>query len=192
MKAIQEVRRFIWLLVPLLGLIVLLGWAQTGENTGGTGSRVSADTAIRFFYHPAGSYFHAPLIIRVVGENDPQLITAPMSEAGRTTYIRLSEMKSLTQGLERLGLTWKVSQEAEEFGPAFDLALTGKMDITVRLSKSTELAELDPKSICTTLGVLAPSLTTPRAQWEFRKFRLNYGCRVPGFNSDAYPDHYYK
>jgi hypothetical protein len=106
MKAIQEVRRFIWLLVPLLGLIVLLGWAQTGENTGGTGSRVSADTAIRFFYHPAGSYFHAPLIIRVVGENDPQLITAPMSEAGRTTYIRLSEMKSLTQGLEHLeGIT---------------------------------------------------------------------------------------
>lgn len=192
MITMRKAKRSFWLLVPLSALIVLLGWAQSSENKGGFGSQTSADTAIRFFYQPAGNYFHAPLIFQVVGENDPQLATAPMSDAGRSAFIRLSEMKALTQGLERLGLTWKTSQKAEVFGPAIDLNSTGNMDITIRFSKSTALAELDPKNICSALDTLGQSLSTPRAQWEFQKFRLNYGCSVPGFNPEAYPDHFYK
>ncbi len=192
MITMRKAKRSFWLLVPLFALVVLLGWAQSSESKGGFGSQTSAGTAIRFFYQPAGNYFHAPLIFQVVGENDSQLATAPMSEAGRTAFIRFSEMKALTQGLERLDLTWKTSQKTEVFGPAIDLNSTGNMDITIRFSKSTALAELDPKSICSALDTLGQALSTPRAQWEFQKFRLNYGCSVPGFNPEAYPDHFYK
>ncbi len=153
-------------------------------------SAVDEKTVVRFFYQPPGDYLHAPLVFRVVEEGNPLLNTAPMREEGRTAYISLSEMRELVQALARSNLAWQESETIELLGSykKLDLAFIG-MEIFVGNSKGTARARVVPKAICKTLKPLDAALKTPRALWEFQGFRLNYGCKVPGFNHEAYPDH---
>ena len=48
---------------------------------------------------------------------------------------------------------------------------------------------VDPKQICERLAPLDAALKQPRALWEFQLFRVDYGCHVPGFNRNAFPEH---
>jgi hypothetical protein len=156
-------------------------------------SPVDKNTAVRFFYQPAGDYFHAPLVFRPVEEGDPLLNTAPMREEGRTAYISFSEMQDLARLLAHSGLGWQESETVEVLGSYKKLGLSGigldTMDVRFVSSRGTARAEISPKAICMILKPLDAALKTPRALWEFQRFRLNYNCRVPGFKSDAYPDH---
>jgi hypothetical protein len=189
LKSVAVVRRF-YAVCLLLLLIVSLASA----NADGNRLNIHADqsTAVRFFYDPAGSnYFHTPLVFVVANDRDEQLNTAPALDAGRTAFIRLSEMKMLVDGLARLGLIWHTSPERVPFGPSIQLNQTGRMDITVISSKATAITGLNPKDICATLSSLDSALSTPRALWELQRFTASYHCPVSGFNPDAYPDHYY-
>ena len=154
---------------------------------------VDKNTAVRFFYQPAGDYFHAPLVFRPVEEGDALLNAAPMREEGRTAYISFSEMQDLARLLARSGLGWQESETVEVLGSYKKLGLSGigldTMDVRFVSSRGTARAEISPKAICMILKPLDAALKTPRALWEFQRFRLNYNCRVPGFKSDAYPDH---
>jgi hypothetical protein len=152
-------------------------------------SPVDENTAVRFFYQPAGNYFHSPLVFRVVDQKDSRLNTAPMAVEGRTAYISLSEMRQLMQGLAHSDLSWRESEKVEVLGSFRKLDITDNMEITAVSSKGTAQATLNPQKICETLKPLDSALKTPRALWEFQGFRLNYGCKVPGFVYDAYPDH---
>lgn len=167
---------------------------QKHERISVLNSPVDEKTAVRFFYYPAGDYIRIPLVFRVVEESNPLLNTAPMREEGRTAYISLSEMRELVHGLIRSGLGWQESQTVEVFGLYKDLTLAGigldTMDVRLVSSKGTAKAEISPKAICMILKPLDAALKTPRALWESQGFRLDYGCKVPGFRPDAYPDHY--
>lgn len=147
-------------------------------------------TAVRFFYQPAaGDYFHAPLVFSVIEEGNSLINTAPMREAGRTVYISLSEMSDVVQGLKRSDIVWQESGDIVTLGSYKKLPLFDDMEILVANSMGTAKARIAPKAICRTLKPLDAALKTPRALWEFQGFRLNYGCKVPGFKPDAYPDH---
>lgn len=146
--------------------------------------------AIRFFYHPPGDYFHFPLIFRPVDEADPRLNTAPMTTEGRTAYISIAEMRQLIEGLSHSDLSWQESEKVEALGGYRGLRDGSEsMEILVVCSKGTARANLDPKKICKTLAPLDAALKAPRALWEFQGFRLNYGCKIPGFKYGEYPDH---
>jgi hypothetical protein len=66
----------------------------------------------------------------------------------------------------------------------------GVMEIRVVSPKGTAVATVSPKRICPTLEPLDAALATSRALWEFQLFRVEDGCKVPGFNNQAYPDHW--
>lgn len=152
----------------------------------------SADetTAIRLFYNNESDYFHFPLIFRAVEQRDPRLNTAPMVAEGRTVYISQTEMQSLLRGLAQLDLPWQESKKVETLGSFKRLRpWSDSMEILVACSKGTARVKVDPKKICEILKPLDSALKTPRALWEFQRFRLNYGCQVSGFQYGAYPNH---
>jgi len=161
---------------------------QTIDKKNVLNSPVDENTAVRFFYQPAGDYFHVPLVFRAVELKDPRLNTAPMAVEGRTAYVSLSEMQQLMQGLAHSDMAWQESEKVETLGSYKKLDITDDMAITAVSSKGTARASLTPKKICKTLKLLDSALKTPRALWEFQGFRLNYGCKVPGFRYGAYPD----
>lgn len=151
----------------------------------------SADetTAIRFFYNNESDYFHFPLIFRAVERRDPRLNTAPMVAEGRTAYISQTEMQSLLRGLAQLDLPWQESERVEALESFKRLRpWSDSMEILIACSKGTARVKVDPKRICEILKPLDSALKTPRALWEFQRFRVNYRCQVPGFEYGAYPD----
>jgi hypothetical protein len=150
---------------------------------------VDVNTAVRFFYQPSGNYFHFPLVFRAVEQQDSRRNTAPMAAEGRTAYVSLSEMQQLMQDFATSDLSWQESEKVEALGSFRELEISDSLVITVTSSKGTAEASLNPKEICKTLKPLDSALKTPRALWEFQGFRLNYGCKVPGFVFDAYQDH---
>ena len=185
-----------WALALVFLLVAGGGRAQSNqkhERVSVLNSPIDEKTVVRFFYQPPGDYLHAPLVFHVVEEGNPLLNTAPMREEGRTAYISLPEMRELVQALAHSNLAWRESETVELLGSYKKLTLAGvgldNMEALVVLSNGTAKAQIAPKAICKTLKPLDAALKTPRALWESQGFRLNYGCKVPGFKHDAYPDH---
>ena len=186
----------LWLLALVLLTVTEGGQAQSNQahkQISLLNSLEGENSAIRFFYQPPGDYFHAPLVFRATEEGSALLNTAPMREEGRTAYISIPEMQSLAQKLARADLAWQESEAVEVMGSYKRLVGEGigigAMQILVAGSKGAARARVAPKSICRTLEPLCASLRTARALWELQRFRLNYGCKVPGFKPDAYSDH---
>lgn len=177
------------LLLAVLVCATSLGYAQTTGDGNVLNSPADETVAIRFFFQPAGDYFHVPLVFRVVDQKDSRLNTAPILDSGRTAYVSLSDMQVLLPAVTHLPLLWRHAETVEFFGSSRVLQLADTMDITIVSSHGTARAALDPTKICETLSAMDSALKTPRALWEFQLFRLGYGCRVPGFNHNAYPDH---
>ncbi|HEY6386975.1 MAG TPA: hypothetical protein VIX91_14970 [Candidatus Acidoferrum sp.] len=181
-----------WVLV-LVSFTVNVGEMQSSQKPfRASDLHLEADekTVVRFFYQPAlGDYFHAPLVFSVVQEGNPLLNTAPMREAGRTAYISLSEMREMLQSLKRSDIVWEESGDTVTLGSYKKLPLLDEMEILIASSTGMARTRVAPKTICGTLKPLDLALKTPRALWEFQRFQLNYGCKVPGFKYDAYPDH---
>jgi len=188
MLSITRMPKVCWL--PLVLLFVNSpGYAQTASDDSVLDSPADETVAIRFFFQPAGDSFHVPLVFRVVNETDPRLNTAPILDSGRTGYISLSEMQQLLPRVAHLHLFWRQAETVEVLGSFRLLNRSVNMDITIVSSHGTARAVLDHRTICETLSPLDSTLKTPRALWEFQLFRQGYGCKVPGFNYDAYPDH---
>jgi hypothetical protein len=179
----------------VLGLVLLVAanadstlTRQNRENESLMSCAANENAAVRFFYNPPGGYFHFPLIFRSVEQADLRLNTAPMTTEGRTAYISFAEMRQLVEGLANSKLSWRVSEKAEGLGSYKKIPVLDRMEILVLCPKGTPRSKLAPKNICETLAPLDPALKTPRALWEFQLFRQGYGCKVPGFNPEAYPD----
>ncbi len=148
------------------------------------------DSVIRFFYQPPeGEYFHVALILRVVEENDRRWNTTAYSDLGRTAYISLPDMQQLVAALDHLSLRWDESTRIEELETYKSIHSYGYgMSVKVLSADGTARATIEPNRICETLASLDGALLTPRALWEFQGFRLQYHCRVPSYNPDAYPE----
>jgi hypothetical protein len=177
------------LAVFTVAALTLMPTTQSEARNSVIAAPVDEKTAIRLYYYPEGDYFHSPLIFRAVQQSDPRLDTAPMGNAGRDAYVSLSEMKKLIVDLGKTNLVWQESDKAEPFESFKKLPWSDYLEINIVCTKGTAKANLDPKKICDFLKPLDPALTTPRALWELQRFRLNYGCKVPGFDYHAYPDH---
>jgi len=190
MISTHRIPRIRWPLLVIVAVMTLPGHAQ--ETGDGNVLRSPADksVAIRFFLQPPGDYLHVALVFRVVDEKDPRLDTAPILDSGRTAYITLPEMQQLLPAVTQLPLLWRQAGTIEVFGSSRVLPLIDDMDITIVSSHGTARALLDHMKICDRLNPLDSAFKTPRARWEFGLFRIAYGCKVPRFNSDAYPDHW--
>lgn len=180
-------RRIAWL-ISLTCMAALPAFCQAnGKPPLNLG--VDKNTIVRFFYLPPESYLHPPLIFRVAGENDPRLGTAPINPLGRTSYISLSEMRNLVTALADWNLSWQESKKLETPKKIETREMTDKMEVKVFSSRGTDRALVDPKQLCERLAPLDAALKQPRALWEVQLFRVDYGCHVPGFNRNAFPEH---
>lgn len=182
----------LWVAAVALPMCAVMSWTQARQSRASElvlAFPVDENTAVRFFYQPSGNYFHFPLVFRAIDQKDPRPNTAAMAAEGRTVYISLSDMRQLMQELADSELMWQESDKSETFESFRKLEISDNMVITVASSKGTAGARLNPTKICKTLKPLDSALKVPRALWEFQGFRLNYGCKVPGFVFDAYQDH---
>jgi hypothetical protein len=184
-----------FLFLPAILVAALVGMAQTDprqERIAVLSSPVDERTAVRFFFQPAGDYFHHPLVFRVGEEGSRQLHSAPAQEEGHTAYISISEMRDLVELLARSGLSWQESETVEVFGSSKKLSFAGigleTMDVRAVSTAGTAKAQVSPKDICTILKPLDAALKGRRVLWEFQGFRINYGCKVPGFKYGANGD----
>jgi hypothetical protein len=152
-------------------------------------SPIDNRTAVRFFFHPPVSdRFVYPLVFRVAAENDKRTKTAPLLTEGRTVYVSLSEMKDLVAAMTRSIMMGQQTRNVEVFGSWEMIPSTEAMDVFVIFSKGAARGVILRENICKTLSSLDSSIKTPRALWEFNRFRMYNGCRVPGFDDTKYSD----
>jgi hypothetical protein len=92
----KSVTFFVFLPAILVAALVGRVQADRGqERISVLTSPVDERTAVRFFFQPAGDYFHYPLLFRVAEEGSRPLHSSPMQEEGQTAYISISEMREL-------------------------------------------------------------------------------------------------
>lgn len=169
----------------------LLAQAQTAINPypGVLTTPVDNNTTIRFFYHPPNAdRFVYPLVLRVAHPNDEGMKLAPILAEGRTVHISLSEMQELVAGMTRSIMMGQQTRSVEVLEPWEMIPSTEAMDVVIVFSKGAARGAILRKDICKTLGSLDSAIKTPRAHWEFQRFRVYYGCRVPGFDDAKYSD----
>lgn len=181
------VRRIAWL-ISWSWIVALPAFCQANDKPP-LNMSMDKNTTARFFYLPPESYLHPPLIVRVAGENDPRLRTAPITFLGRTAYISLAEMRSLMTALAGWNLSWQKSKKLETPKKIETREMTDKMEVKVFSSRGTDRVLVDPKQLCERLAPLDAELKQPRALWEFQLFRVDYGCHVQGFDRNAFPEH---
>jgi hypothetical protein len=165
--------------------------AQTpmNPNPGVLATPVDANTAVRFFYPPPnGNRFVYPLVFRVADPDDERMKIAPVLADGRTVYISLSEMQGLIAGMTRSIRMGQRTRAVEVFEPWEITPICDAMDVVVAFSKGAARGAVFTKDICKTLASLDSVIKTPRAHWEFQRFRVYDGCRVPGFDDAKYTD----
>jgi len=149
---------------------------------------VNKYTVASFSFSPPQNYTHPAMLFRVVDQDDTRLNTAPMLDQGRTVFISLEEMKRLIERLTVMQLAWHRSAQTEL--PSIGHSeVSNEMRIRVYDSTGSFLALLSPRDLCASLASLNDAIKQPRALWEFRLFQREYGCKIPGFNRDAYPNH---
>jgi hypothetical protein len=148
------------------------------------------ESVVRFFFQPPdGEYFHVALLFRVVKKDDPRWNTSALSDVGRTAYVSLSEMQRLMTKLTHLSSQWDESANVEGLETYKTIHSYGYgMGVKVLSTKGTAKATIAPDKICETLAPLDSALLTPRALWEFQRFRLQYRCPVLGYRPDAYSE----
>jgi hypothetical protein len=187
-SGVGRVAPVVWM--TMFALVSVCG-AQALDNRSVLDARVDENTAVRIFYQPAaGDYFHEPLVFRVVRADDPKMGKSEVAEEGRLVFVHLSEMQSLLRALARSEASWRQSSKAEAFGSSHRLRAAGYLEITVVSQGGTATGTAESKGICGFLAKLDGAFTSPRALWEFQKFRWDDNCEVPGFNNDRFPDHY--
>ncbi len=169
--------------------------SQSGDTKTSLAPAYSTDDSVlvRFCDLDEENYFHIPLIFRGVKVGDQRLNTAPIvPQEGRTAYVSGEELDELIRRLGQSDLSWKESKEIESIKwdlPKGHLPCSAEMEVLVVSSKGSWRAKISPKKLCAELVALDPAFHSPRALWEFQLFRHGYGCKVRGFNFEAYPDH---
>ena len=190
MQTTRYIRAMLSLTLAAFGCY-LLAQTQTAINPypGVLTTPVDNNTTIRFFYHPRNAdRFVYPLVLRVAEANDERMKVAPVLTEGRTVHISLSEMQELVAGMTRSIMMGQQTKAIEILEPWEMIPTTEAMDVVIAFSKGAARGAILRKDICKTLGSLDSTIKTPRAHWEFQRFRSYYACRVPGFDDAKYTD----
>lgn len=181
-------RRF--LLFSLCALALPTATAQTPTRSAVLDSPVTERTAVSFFWFgDMDSHFRSPMNFYVVPDADSRLHKVEV-EAGDdqwNAFISASEMQSLIDGLKALDLRWVDFKGREVFKSLFKRTDDGFLDITVVSSKATSKSHIRIARMCNELSRLDSAMPTPRILWQFQNFRVDKGCRVPGFNNNVIP-----
>lgn len=175
--------RCVLLLIALIG--ASLSCTEPTRRHAALSGPVDTNTIVRFFYPPPLSHPHPPLLLRAVGEKDPRLDTAPGVVEGQTAYISLAEMREVVQILNDSVSSWNTSKDVEVPRPPMDLPFPDGLEIDVFFSTGTARTVITPGRLCATLAPLDVALRN-RALWEFQWFRLDYDCKVSGFDLKKY------
>jgi len=181
----------------MLSFLIIIGiaCAATADSQLVPGSRLShsaqAPIAIRLYLEPStGSYFHVPLIFRETSDN-ALLNTAPLLPQGRTVYISKAQMSDIQSLIAESIFSWEWNSTTTAFEPFMGLEPSQRLQIAVLYSPAGMASGYVARD--ETCGKLAafdiPLKSEPRALWEAQLFRFDYGCSVPLFRRDRYPDH---
>jgi hypothetical protein len=161
--------------------------------------------AVRFVYNPPKADSPVtPLILRQTVAKDPRYGTwSSLYPEGLTQWISNQEMENLVEALEKLNLKWDVSEKPISFArvpieppPAppkvpwkMPLArLRGTMEIDLTSDAGSAVADLHPEQVCGSMEQLDRAFYTPIAAYNFRGYRLSWGCEVPGFSLANRPE----
>ena len=176
-------------LLLLAMILPCIAKAQRAHNPylGVLNSPVDENTIVRFFFHPSVSdRFVYPLVFRVAANGDARLNTSQLLTEGRTVYISPSEMKDLIASMIDTISLARQTMHNEVLGSWEFLPFMNDMDVVVIYSKGAARGTIAPEDICAKMSVLNTQTKTPRAQWEFERYRIYNGCRVPKHNDAMY------
>ena len=176
-------------IVALLLSLAALCSGQYVSKNGVLSAPVDEKTSVRLFYeHDIRDHFYPPLIFRVVDSNDPRRGAAPLGPKGREVYVTVPELSNILQGMEHVNVPWKETNRVEEFGPSYEVKGLGYLDITVISSRGTARGSVGRTKVCSFLGSMDSAINTPRALWEFQRYRWFNDCEIPGYDPKRYPD----
>jgi hypothetical protein len=190
----MEKTRYIRVMFKFMLTVVawgLLAQAQQTRNPypGVLTTPVDNGTVVRFYYHPPNAdRFVYPLVLRVADANDERMKIAPVLAEGRTVHISLSEMQDLVAGMTNSITMGQQTRGVEVLGAWEMIPITEAMDVVIIFPKGAARGVIQSEDICKILGSLDSAIKTSRAHWEFQRFRLYYGCHVPGFDDAKYND----
>jgi len=172
--------------LAIVGLLLSLAALCSGQSVSKSGvvsPPVDEKTSVRFFYeHDIKDHFYPPLIFRVVDSKDPRRGAAPLGPKGREVFVTAPELLNILQGIEHVNVTWKETDTVEEFGPSYKAKGLGYLDITVISSRGTARGSVGRSRVCSFLGSMDSAINTPRALWEFQRYRWFNDCKIPGFD----------
>jgi hypothetical protein len=150
-------------------------------------SPVDSRTVVRFYFLPLpADRYHYPLVLRVAEPNDERLKVAPILAEGRTAHISLSEMQELVARMTRSITMGQQTRGVEVLGDFRMIPITVDMDVVVIFSNGAARGLIPKEQIWKVLSSLDSAIRAPRAHWEFQRFRLGYGCCIPGFDEMKY------
>lgn len=183
-----RVQRFLLFSVFALALLRCAGQMPTRNAT--LDAPVTAKTAVSFFWFgDMDSHFRSPINFYVVPDGDPKLhkVVVEATDHQWNAYISASEMQCLIDGLKAFGLRWVDSKGREMFKSGLARTDDGFLDITVVSSTATSKSYIRIARMCDQLSQLDSTMPTPRILWQFQLFRVDNGCRVPGYKNDVIP-----
>ncbi len=188
MEKTRYIHSMLWFILTVVACCLQ---AQQTRNPypGVLTSPVDNTTVVRLYYHPPNAdRFVYPLVFRVAAANDERTNVAPVLAEGRTAHISLSEMQELVAGMTRSITMGQQTRGVEVLGAWEMIPITEAMDVVIIFSKGAARGVIQSENICKTLGSLDSTIKTPRAHWEFQRFRVYHGCRVSGFDEAKYND----
>jgi hypothetical protein len=181
----QSARYAVWLFAALASAVPAAR-CQTVDPLNILSSPAGTKTAVRFFLS-TGRRFDFPLVFHVVPPDDVRLDTMPALREGRIAYVTQPEMRLLLKGLSGLGLKWRETPNIVPLGPGFPgPEIHYALEITVLSIRGTATGEFALSRVCGTLVPLQSSLRRPRARWELQHFLTQCGCKVTGYDPNAF------
>ncbi|MGA2809335.1 MAG: hypothetical protein ABSE87_14495 [Terracidiphilus sp.] len=166
--------------------------AQQGQPSALLDAPITEKTALSFFWFgDMDSHFRNPVNFFAVPDADRRLhkveFTDFITDDQANMFISSTEMKRILEGLQALGLRWSDSRGRKVFRGPNHGGGTGMLDITLVGSDSTGEAHIRIAEMCASLDRLDSTMPTPRILWQFRTFRWDNGCQIPGYENYSVP-----
>jgi hypothetical protein len=152
---------------------------------------INEKTALSFYWFgDMDSHFRNPIDFYVLSVADHRLHSVDFKNPDTvSTFISSAEMKNITETLKSIGLRWVDSRGREELKNRRHRRDDGFLDITFVTQDSTTKAYFRIATMCAQLAKLDTVMPTRRILWQFRTFRWDNGCEVPGYkNYDRPPE----
>jgi len=176
------------LLAPIVSSVALGAAGQKVKQSivlsapAATGSAVSL-----VWYADDDARFRGPITIYAVADNDPRLHSVDVhGREGWSAYMTAQEMERILERLRSFDLKWEETSRPHAM-EHWESKLTGDTLETIVTSSRGAARDLTYHAICERLAEMDSALAGPRVLRQFQQFRVERGCHVHGFSSDAAP-----